>query len=120
MTNSAFPSPVKSPAATNTPPVNVSKGRTSNRTAPLDPSRILTSATAPGPVPTATSGIPSPLKSATAVRSPPAVPGNGSSGPDTVPSGLNTDTAEGPPVSDPTAKRGYPTSTGDTVAGGGG
>src|SRR5262249_53010688 len=85
-------------------------------TTPVFPSRILTSAVTPGPVPTATSGVPSPLKSATAVRSPPVVPGNGLKVLATDPSGLYSVTVAGPPTSDPTANCGTPT----RVAGGAG
>jgi hypothetical protein len=50
-------------------------GRTSNTTSPVLSLRIFTSAVAPGPVPAARSGTPSPVSSATVTHTPPAVPG---------------------------------------------
>ena len=77
ITRSGTPSPLRSPAATYTPPVNAaSNGATENSSAPVLPSRTLTSVGAPGPVPTTTSAVPSPLKSAATTRTPPVNPGN--------------------------------------------
>src|SRR3954462_796269 len=119
MTRSATPSPVRSPAATNTPPVKSANGFTSNSPARVFPSSPLAGAVAPGPVPAAMSGTPSPLKSPTAVRTPPVVPGNGSADRATDPSGLYAVTPPAPPVPPPTATRGDPTRFG-TDAGVGG
>ena len=70
-TRSGTPSPVRSPAATFSPPVKSPNGRTPNRIAPVLPSRMRTSAATPGPFATTTSGTPSPLKSAVVARTPP-------------------------------------------------
>src|SRR5206468_3150932 len=78
-TNSARPSPVKSPAATNAPPVkfppNGSVGGTSTvvLSAPLI---TITRAGTPGPVTKTRSATPSPLTSAEADRATPPVPLN--------------------------------------------
>ncbi len=78
-TRSGTPSPVMSPAVTNTPPVKLdSNGWVLNSSAWVAPSSTRTRPATPGPVPTIRSATPSPVKSAAATRTPPLKPGKAS------------------------------------------
>src|SRR5436309_6802817 len=74
---SASPSPLTSPAATRTPPVNVSTyGLNVRSSAPVMPSNTRTIGTLPWPDPTMTSARPSPLTSPAATYTPPVNDGS--------------------------------------------
>ena len=72
---SARPSPLTWLPATNTPPVNPGVNAKKLWTSPpVAPSNTLTCGPPPGPAPATTSGVPSPLTSPTATRTPPGKP----------------------------------------------
>src|SRR5436190_17663407 len=73
---SAMPSPVTSPAATSTPPVNAgSNAKNEAIAAPVAPLYAITCGPPPGPAPVMTSSTPSPLTSPCATETPPVKPG---------------------------------------------
>jgi hypothetical protein len=77
--NSARPSPLKSPAATNPPPVKLPPNGSNGATRMVELSFPLMTTTrigAPGPVTPMPSSKPSPLTSATATRTEPVNPGS--------------------------------------------
>src|SRR5581483_164744 len=105
-TRSSLPSPVKSPAATDTPPVKVDSNGSNEAISPaVRPSNTRTSGGSPGPDPAITSANPSPFTSPSATRTPPknCCGSNARKSNRTAPVGSYTRTRGSNPASAPTA-----------------
>src|SRR5439155_22307876 len=104
MTTSGTPSPLRSPAATTTPPLKSQKGDVSKISARVCPSQIRTRLWMPAPLPTMMSPTPSPVTSARTTRAPPVKSDpNGVIVKSGLPSELYTPTVVETPASVPTA-----------------